>query len=159
LAILIDGHNLIGQMPDLSLADPDDEAKLVHRLKIYGNAVNTPITVIFDPGESYTPPHSLSDGGVEVVFASQPQNADALIISRIRRTTDLEHLLVVSSDQEIVTMARRFGAQVMSASDFLREMARTHGPRRKRPKKPKLEDRVSGREVDEWLALFRGKKK
>ena len=30
---LIDGHNLIGQMPGLSLDDPHDEAKLVERLK------------------------------------------------------------------------------------------------------------------------------
>ena len=29
---LIDGHNLIGQLPDLSLTDPDDEAKLVQKL-------------------------------------------------------------------------------------------------------------------------------
>jgi uncharacterized protein len=160
LAILIDGHNLIGQMPDLSLADPDDEAKLVQRLKIYRDAVNVPITVVFDPGESYTPPHSLSGGGVEVVFAGQRKSADRLIISRIQRAADPEHLLVVSSDQEIVNAARRFGAQVMSAPDFVREMARTHGPRRRRPKKPKLEERVSAREVDEWLALFKkGRKK
>lgn len=159
MAILIDGHNLIGQMPDLSLADPDDEAKLVQRLKIYRDAVKMPITVVFDPGESCTPPHSLSEGGIEVIFAGQRNSADRLIISRIQRAANPEHLLVVSSDQEIVDVARRFGAQVMSAPDFVRAMARTHGARRRRPKKPKLEERVPAREVDEWLALFKGRKK
>jgi len=30
---LIDGHNLIAQMPGFSLSDPDDEARLVLRLR------------------------------------------------------------------------------------------------------------------------------
>ncbi len=30
---LIDGHNLIAQISDISLDDPDDEAKLVLRLE------------------------------------------------------------------------------------------------------------------------------
>src|SRR5262245_8805655 len=33
--LLVDGHNLIGQMPGLSLADPDDEAQLVLLLRGY----------------------------------------------------------------------------------------------------------------------------
>jgi uncharacterized protein len=159
LALLIDGHNLIGQMTDLSLADPDDEAKLVQRLKIYRTAVNMPITVIFDPGDSYTPPHDLSGGGVEVVFAGQRMSADRLIISRIRRATDPGQLTVVSSDQEIVDAARRCGAHTVAVADFIREMARSHGPRRRRPKTPKLEQRVPASEVNEWLALFAARKK
>jgi len=156
---LIDGHNLIGQMTDLSLADPDDEAKLVQRLKIYRNSVNTPIIVVFDPGQSYTPPYDLSGGGVEVIFAGQRSSADRLIISRIQRAADPGQLTVVSSDQEIADAARRHGAQVISAADFIREMARSHGPRRRRPKTPKLEQRVPASEVNEWLALFATRKK
>ena len=35
MPILIDGHNLIAKLPDLRLDDPDDEAKLVARLRAY----------------------------------------------------------------------------------------------------------------------------
>jgi len=160
LALLIDGHNLIGQMADMSLADPDDEARLVQRLKIYRNAVNTPITVVFDSGKSYTPPHNMSGGGVEVVFAGRYSSADRLIIYRIEHALDPADLLVVSSDQEIVDAARQRGAKIVSASDFARQMARSHGPpRRRRARSPKAEGRVSAREVDEWLALFRNRRK
>ncbi len=35
MPILIDGHNLIGRMPALSLADPDDERQLLALLLSY----------------------------------------------------------------------------------------------------------------------------
>lgn len=35
---LIDGHNLIARTPGLSLADPDDEAKLVQLLRRWAMA-------------------------------------------------------------------------------------------------------------------------
>jgi len=38
MPLLIDGHNLIGQIPDISLSDPDDEAKLVLLLRRYTTA-------------------------------------------------------------------------------------------------------------------------
>ena len=162
MALLIDGHNLIGQLADLSLKDPDDEAKLVQRLKIYWAVVKTPITVVFDSGESYTPPYNnMSGGGVEVVFAGRYSSADRLIISRIEHAANPRDLLVVSSDQEIVDTVHLYGARLTLASDFAREMERAPGPRRrKRSRSPKVEGRVPAREVDEWLALFRtGRKK
>ena len=50
MPILIDGHNLIGRLPDLRLDDPDDEAKLVLRLRAYAARTRKRITVVFDQG-------------------------------------------------------------------------------------------------------------
>ena len=49
MSLIIDGHNLIGVMPDIDLADPDDEWQLVQRLRGYASAKNTALTVVFDP--------------------------------------------------------------------------------------------------------------
>jgi len=48
--LLVDGHNLIGKLPNISLSDPDDEAKLVRVLENY-HAVrpHDEILVVFDP--------------------------------------------------------------------------------------------------------------
>jgi len=154
LSILIDGHNLIGQSPDLTLADPDDEARLVQRLKVYRSIVREPITVIFDSGASYVPPHKLSGGGVEVVFAELGSSADKLIISRIERCRVPRELLVVSSDRDIQVTARARGTRMISAQDFAAEMSKTHGPKRKKPKRPSPEPGLSAHEVTEWLDLF-----
>ena len=52
MPLLIDGHNLIGrgQLPGLRLDDPDDEAKLVTRLRAYCARARKRATVVFDRG-------------------------------------------------------------------------------------------------------------
>lgn len=159
MSILIDGHNLIGQLNDLSLADPDDEAKLVQRLKVYRNVANRPITVIFDNGPTYTPPHNLSGGGVRVVFAGVYSSADKHIISRIEHSANPRSLLVVSSDHEIQAVARSRGARVLTSQEFARKMVQIHAPKHKRRKRVPRERALSAGEVDEWLAIFQDRPK
>ncbi len=48
MPLLIDGHNLIGHSPDLSLSDPNDEAKLIARLRRYVARTDRQVTVVFD---------------------------------------------------------------------------------------------------------------
>ncbi len=157
MALLIDGHNLIGQMPDIALDDPDDEGKLVQRLRVYRAQTGKSITVVFDSGGMYHPPRNLSGGGVEVVFAPVGSSADAIITRRIRRSRNPQGLTVVSSDREVRAAARECGARVMSAAEFRAELAR---PKRRspRPRKRRLraEPKPSAAEIEEWLALFRG---
>ena len=154
MSILIDGHNLIGQMDDLSLSDPEDEAKLVQRLRVYHSVINRPITVVFDHGERYVPPQGRSGGGVEVIFAALDSSADEVIIRRIKLSPNPQSLLVVSSDGDIQSTARNYGAQVMSAAQFAREMQHTHAPKKKRRARPLRESSVSPAEVQKWLGIF-----
>jgi len=159
MSILIDGHNLIGQLADLSLADPNDEAKLVQRLRVYRSTVSCPITVVFDHGENYVPPQSLSGGGVEVVFANSQSSADEHIIQRIRQNGAPHRLLVISSDQDIQAAARSCGAQVMTSQEFALEMKKRHAPKHKKRRRTTQEPSLSAREVEEWLAVFKNRPK
>ena len=62
---LIDGHNLIARVPGLSLADPDDEVKLLQLLKRWAVAdARRKVTVIFDKGLPGGEAKHLSGGGV-----------------------------------------------------------------------------------------------
>ena len=157
MALLIDGHNLIGQMPDIALDDPDDELKLVQRLRIYRAQTGKSITVVFDSGGTYHPPQNLSGGGVEVVFAPVGSNADAIIARRIRRSRNPPGLTVVSSDREVRAVANECGARMMGAAEFCAELAQ---PKRRspRPRQRRLrpEPKPSAAEIEEWLAIFRG---
>ena len=155
MTILIDGHNLIGQMQDLQLDDPHDEAQLVARLKVYRSIVREPITVVFDAGEAHIPRQGLSGGGVEVVFATERASADDIIVARIARTAEPRSVLVVSSDREIRAAARRAGARIMTSEDFAARMAQPQRPRPGRRRAAVRERPLSAREVDEWMVIFR----
>ena len=148
---LIDGHNLIAAMPDIDLADPDDEAKLVIKLRGFAARKQTKCTVIFDRGlpggES-----QLSTGSVKVIFASaEHSNADALIKRRIRNTRDARNHTLVSSDREIADYARSHRMRLMTAAEFSRELGRSD---RSRDRSESDQVTLSEDEIDEWLDIF-----
>ena len=148
MPFLIDGHNLIGQMPDLSLADPDDEQKLIERLRAYLVKVSKKGTVIFDkglPGGA----SKWSNSVLEVRFAPHPKKADEVIKERLKRERNPKGLTVVSSDNEVIAAARQAGASVLRSAEFAAKMAaRPAVPRKK-------EVGLSPEEVAAWEEEFK----
>ncbi len=102
MPILIDGHNLIGQMHTISLSDPDDEAQLVMLLRRYATKKRgRKVIVIFDGGV-YGHPDNLNGYGVEARFAKSPSDADSELIRRIRMVRRRDEWQVVSSDNAVM---------------------------------------------------------
>jgi predicted RNA-binding protein with PIN domain len=148
---LIDGHNLIGRMPGLSLKDPDDEEKLARLLSSYQSRTGKAITVIFDPGGTFALPRRLRLGGVEIQFAPHGSDADRVIRRRVQKARNPGEWLVVTSDRELAEAVGRLGARVQSSEAFAKNMA---GPGEAPPEW--RETPPSPDEVDSWLALFEG---
>jgi len=147
--ILIDGHNLIGRLPMLSLQDPDDEEKLVRLLQPYRARTRKAITVIFDPGAPSALPKTRRLGGIAIVFAPSGSSADAVIVRRVKKARNPHDWLVITSDRELAEAVARQGARVKSADDFALEL---NAPQEGAPdwkEKP-----LSSDEVDWWLAQF-----
>ncbi len=150
MPLLIDGHNLIGRTPGLSLADPDDEAELVRRIQRYCRRHRRRATVVFDSGVVGGRSGALSTPEVEVVFAPPGRHADDVIRERLRKARDPAGWLVVSSDREVQRVARQAGARVIPAEEFVAEMqAPLPSPQEKQA------PHLSEDEVQEWLDLFR----
>lgn len=153
MKILIDGHNLIGQMPDISLGDPHVEGQLVGRLRRYAARKGYKVTVIFDGGLPGGPSPGLSGGGVEVIFAPAGRSADHLIINRLRRVRDRQGTLVVSSDREILDAAERHQLRTRRSEDFATDLsASSSSPAAPDPRQIPPSDA----EVDAWLREFSG---
>lgn len=149
---LIDGHNLIGKIPDIQLTDPNDEAKLVQRLVGFCARTGKKCTVVFDhglPGGS----SKMSTGGVKVIFASVHSNADRVMIDRIHKVRNPREWIVVSSDNQVINRAKQRRMPTLSAAQFADILARPQ-----RVVKPGREEspdlRLSPDEVDEWLRIF-----
>lgn len=150
--LVVDGHNLIGQTPDISLSDPHDEEKLIARLEEYHRERETPIIVVFDPGQSPPPAKRLRGKGIKVLFAPPGSKADTLIINLIRKSPYPRGLTIVSSDREVRRAARARRAKTMTAQRFARLLSR---PKRLPLKEPTIKEKgLSSSEVEEWMAIF-----
>ena len=167
MPLLIDGHNLIGSgaIADISLADEDDEAKLVARLRIWRSKAKDRMTVIFDHGITGGRSIGLSGAGVNVIFARNPQDADELIRRRLRSAS--KGLILVSNDVELRWEAAAAAVEVWHSDEFVQRMqvsARKKGTTadaQEAAQEAGAESHVnlSKREVDQWLRLFdKGKK-
>lgn len=151
---LIDGHNLIARMQTMSLEDPDDEAKLVLRLRSWSAASRKrQVTVIFDAGLPSGMDKRLSTSQVTVVFAPMDSTADALLIKRINKMRNPAEYVVVSSDRAVlaVAAARRVPSLVSEAfAVHLEEKAEEPAA----PPQPEKPENSAAGEVEEWLTLF-----
>ncbi len=122
MPILIDGHNLIGRMADLSLDDPDDLVRLVERLRRYHARTGKRVMVFFDRGLPGGVSRQLSRHGVKVLFASGVDSADTMILRRLRAYRNPVELTVVSSDQALIAEAEAIGARVVRSEDFIPQL-------------------------------------
>lgn len=154
---LIDGHNLIARTPGLSLADPDDEAKLVQLLRRWAMAdQRRKVTVIFDGGLPAGEAKQLSGGGVKAVFAPNNSTADAVLIRRIEAIGNPPEFVIVTSDRAITDVARRRRVAVQSSESFAADMIadRQFGKGEKEPATRPDAPAMTPDEMQEWLALF-----
>lgn len=151
---LIDGHNLIAALPDISLEDPEDEAKLVLMLRSWTAAgANRRVTIIFDGGLPGGPARGLSSSVVQVIFASSGRPADNLLISRINQLRNPAEHTLVSSDRAVTTVAEARRMPHISSQDFAERLQRApskvEGPLLENEKPESNEE-----DIADWLRLF-----
>jgi uncharacterized protein len=148
---MIDGHNLIGQIPDIALDDPNDEALLVQRLTGFAARTQKKCVVVFDyglPGGK----SRMSTRAVQVVFASQRSTADRVMLERIGKIKDPRNWVIVSSDNDVLAAAKARKMQTLTSPDFADLL--------KAPPAPVIDAgeaenvALSADEVDEWLDFF-----
>ncbi len=158
---LIDGHNVIGQLADISLDDPHDEMKLVQKLVSFSARVKSKITVVFDKGIPAS--RQQWSSMVEVVFANHWSNADRVMIERIRVTKDSHYWTVVSSDRYVLDAARQYRMKTMRSAEFATVLSQKHGQINKQPWKMDSQsedgdktgnEHVSPEDVRYWLSVF-----
>ncbi len=148
---LIDGHNLIAEVPGIRLGSVDDEAQLIGVLRAYCERTRSRATVYFDRGRPAAEAPA-SSGRVTARFVPSPRNADQAILRHLERLGgDARNWTVVSSDREIQTAAARAGARRVSS----REFAGLLRQRLTSPTAEKPEGTVTKEDVAYWEKRFR----
>ena len=152
---IIDGNNLIGSSPDISLDDPAARKKIVQLVRKYQESKNGSIIVVFDGG-----PDSLYSGDdpaekFSVVYPRFGCSADEEIKKILNGYSDFRSVKLVSSDRELKNFAKNKGAKTVNSIEFYFELKRIYRMNGKKEEKLKrIHNQISKKEVDLWLKIF-----
>jgi predicted RNA-binding protein with PIN domain len=151
---IIDGHNLIGALPDIDLAEEHDEDKLILRLRGLAARLGKKIIVVFDEGLPGGKDRARTNKSVEVVFASSKRStADKVIMERIRNTRDGHNWTVVSSDREVQAVAKQKKMRILTSQQMVKEMQKKSHHTKKDPSEA-VHPQISAQEVEEFEQIF-----
>ena len=120
--LIVDGYNLLGVSArgSVRVGKGGDVLRetLLEDLRKYQQRMGFHITVVFDAwrrvGTCQSQEHR---AGVTVIFSRQGERADD-VIQRMARKFQ-EECVVISSDQEVMNVARAHGALVLRSQEFL----------------------------------------
>jgi uncharacterized protein len=163
MPLIIDGHNLIPKIPGMHLSDLNDEMRLVGMLQDYARIRRKgPVECYFDKAP-VGQPRTQKIGIIKVQFARPGQTADDDIEMRLSQLgREARNYTVVSADQRVRRAARGAGAIDLSSDEFVKDLIvtlKSGDLKQEKPKKPSMEEKLSGQEVDMWLNMFRDRKK
>ena len=154
--LIIDGYNVLGAMglPPRQIVGQGESHRenFIACLGLYAQKIHRPITVIFDAWrQSGKTRQTIHQSGVTVIYSCQSEQADQVIQELIRMHG--KETAVVSSDLEIMNVARAFGAFTIRSQEFISRLdqgsqRRILGPRRTGGIQEKVEDTEPRRPKD-----------
>ena len=119
LRYLLDGYNIIHQIPGLANGKLEDQRKNLskwietHRPQ---GSLNNEVIIVFDGKSEFFSQMQVSE--VKVVF-SQDESADEKIKRMVSDATHKKSIVVVTNDREIQYAVRAQGAKTMSVEIFM----------------------------------------
>lgn len=148
---LIDGHNLIPKL-GLRLDSIDDEMELIAILQEFCRIERKQVEVYFD-GAPTPQAGTRKLGAVTAHFVKLGATADNAIRNRLKKLgRTAKNWTVVSSDRQVQAEARAIHSEVIPSESFAKLLKQAQNSA------PKSADRkLSPKEVDDWLKLFKGR--
>lgn len=152
---IIDGNNLIGCSPDISLEDKEAREKLLHIVRNFQENRNNNVILFFD-GE---PANGLHREEVNQKFSIRyPRfggSADEEIRELLESYHDYRDVILVSSDRELKTIAKKKGAKIVNSIEFYFRLKQAYRvDERQEEKKKRIDAQLSDNEVDHWMKIF-----
>lgn len=124
IRILIDGYSLLHSWPQLAPGKPrySESARdeLIRRLKLYQDAIGTPITIFFDgSGAKSAAAGEESTSALEVLYSKSGQTADQLIERSAHRFAAYGEVLAVTDDLAERETVLSLGGSASSCLNFI----------------------------------------
>ncbi|MCP4148024.1 MAG: hypothetical protein GY757_09775 [bacterium] len=154
---IIDGNNLVGSSPDISLDDPEARAKILYIVRQYQNNRKNNVVIVFDgdPGSDEINGVPGDASKFSIVYSRHGNSADNEIKGILDRLNYYKDVTLVTSDKNLKSFAKKKGVKTVNSIEFyfeLKRLSRIHG--KKEEKLKRIEVEVSDTEVDQWMKIF-----
>ncbi|MEP0847368.1 MAG: NYN domain-containing protein [Phycisphaerae bacterium] len=154
VSVLVDGNNLLHAAWNVEPERPVGRSALCTTLGDWARRTGARIHVVFDGGSpNANLAAQIGDRDVLTTFSGPGISADELLLELIRKNSAPRRLVVVSSDRQIATAARRRRAQCAGSVRFwervLRTLASPAGSRELEP--PAKRAGADAAETEAWL--------
>jgi len=122
--ILVDGYSLLHAWPELAPRRARHSAsareELIRRLRLYQDAIGTPMTIFFDGGGAPVgPPAMISTPELEILFSKSGQTADQMIERAAHRFAPYGEVLAVTDDIAERETVISLGGMASSCENFI----------------------------------------
>lgn len=155
MPIVIDGNNLIGSSPDISLDDPAARKKILLLVRKYQESRNGNFIVVFDGSPEGTYSSGAPASKFSVVYPRYGCSADDEIKEILNGYSDFRSVKLVSSDRDLKDFARGKGAKTVNSIEFYFELKKVYRLNGKKEEKLKrIHNKLSKKEVERWLKVF-----
>jgi predicted RNA-binding protein with PIN domain len=160
MALLIDGYNLLHVTGLVGRAGSGLQGSREALLRFLAAAIEPKelreTTVVFDAAEAPPGlPRTVTHEGMTIRYASDYDDADALIEELIAANNVPRSLTVVSSDHRLQRAARRRRAPFVDSDVWFAEAVRRRDQsRRATAAAPRRDVQLSANEIDYWLGEF-----
>jgi len=152
---IIDGDNVIGSSPDISLEDPKARPKLIYIIRKFQENKKNNVTIVFDG----MPENGVQREDISEKFCIRYPQPGSSADDEIKRILSGYHyfkdVIVVTSDRELRTFAKKKGAKLINSIEFyfeLKRVSRIHG--KKEETKKRIDTQLSDTEVEQWMKIF-----
>jgi len=150
--LIIDGHNLIGSFG--AIADPKAKKKLLEKVNEYQAATELKIVVVFD-GSHFAESELTQYKNIEIRYGSKNETADDVIKNYINKYRNQHGIKIISSDREIIDLARKSHLDFEKCATFKKELNQTIEYYQDSQYKDKYFDEHS---TEDWLSWYEKEK-
>jgi predicted RNA-binding protein with PIN domain len=152
---IIDGNNLVGCAPDISLEDPDARKRILQVVKKFQENKKNNVIVVFDGEPDSGVRRQEESSKFTVVYPKDGNSADDEIKEILSKFHYFKDVVLVSSDRDLKSYAKKKGARTVNSIEFYFELKRfSHIHVRKEENQKRIEAELSETEVDQWLKIF-----
>jgi len=152
---IIDGDNLIGSSPDISLEDPQARSKIIAVVRQFQENKNSNVTIVFDGAPQSGVRKEELYPKFCVAYPHSGASADDEIRQILNQLNYFRDVILITSDRELKSYAKKKGAKTVNSIEFYFELKRVSRISGKVEEKQKrIETELSDQEVDQWMKIF-----